>query len=502
VPRTVLIKKDCPWHIAIPMSFTRQVAHNMIYQVVGKVLSTILGLVALGAMTRYLGTSDFGGYITIISFLQFFGILVDFGLTLTTVQMISEPNANLQKITSNIFTFRFFSALIFLGLAPLVVLFFPYSAALKVGVTITTLSFFCIALNQVLVGLFQKKLEMYKVAIAEVIGRVILIVGILLAIYLDRGLLSIMVAVILSSFLNVFVNYLFSLKYVKIKFDFDFSLWKEIFRRSWPIGLSILFNLIYLKADIIILSLSQSQTDVGIYGASYRVLDVLTTFPMMFAGLLLPVLTASWAEKNLERFKRVIQKGFDFLMIIIIPTIFGTYFLGERIMALVAGKEFWLSGTILKVLILGAGMIFIGTFLGHVIVAVQKQKTMIWGYASVAIISLLGYIFLIPKYSFWAAAWITVFSEGAIALLTFLVVYRATKIIPSAKVLLKSIFASLVMSFVIFSFKGMNLGIVFSLACVVYFVALYLVGGFSKEMILEIAGAKKKDDFSSLEGRG
>ena len=171
-------------------------------------------------------------------------------------------------------------------------------------------------------------------------------------------------------------------------------------------------------------------------------------------------------------------------------------------MALVAGKEFWLSGTILKVLILGAGMIFIGTFLGHVIVATQKQKTMIWGYASVAIISLLGYIFLIPKYSFWAAAWITVFSEGAIALLTFLVVYRATKIIPSAKVLLKSIFASLVMSFVIFSFKGMNLGIVFSLACVVYFVALYLVGGFSKEMILEIAGAKKKDDFSSLEGRG
>lgn len=475
------------------MSFTQQIAHNMIYQVAGKILSTILGLVALGVMTRYLGQDGFGGYTTIIAFLQFFGILVDFGLTLTTVQMISEPNANIQKITSNIFTFRFFSALIFLGLAPILVLFFPYSPALKVGVAITALSFFCIALNQVLVGLFQKKLEMRKVAIAEVIGRIFLIAGILLAVYLDRGLLSIMIAVILGSIANVAVNFIFSLKYVRIKFAFDFSLWKEIFRRSWPIGLSILFNLIYLKADIIILSLSQSQADVGIYGASYRVLDVLTTFPMMFAGLLLPVLTASWAEKNLERFERVIQKAFDFLMIIIVPTIFGTFFLGERIMAVVAGKEFLLSGTILKILILGAGMIFLGTLFGHIIVAVQKQKMMIWGYAAVAVISLLGYIFLIPKYSFWAAAWITVFSEGVIAFLTFFVVYKTTKIIPRGKILLKSIFASIVMSFAIFSFQGMNLGIVFSLACVVYFVALYLIGGFSKEMILEIAGLRKND---------
>ncbi len=472
------------------MSLTRQVAHNMIYQVGGKILSTILGLGALAMMTRYLGQDGYGGYTTIVSFLQFFGILVDFGLTLTTVQMISEPKADINKITSNIFTLRFFSAVIFLGLAPLVVLFFPYSATLKLGVALTTFSFLFIALNQVLIGLFQKNLRMEKVAIAENLGRVVLVAGIAAVIYFKAGLLAVMFAVILGSFANFLINFLFSLKYVRIRFVFDWPIWKEIYRRSWPIGLSIVFNLIYLKADVIVLSIFQSQATVGLYGASYRVLDVLTTLPMMFAGLVLPILTASWAEKNLERFERLIKKSFDFLMIIIVPIIFGTMLLGERLMGAVAGEDFSGSGIILKILILAAGAIFVGTLFGHVIVAIRKQKQMIWGYALVALLSLAGYIIFIPLYTYWAAAWITFFSEGVIALLTFYVVWKNTRLVPSGKVLGKSILASLFMCATIYFLINMNLLFLIVFGAIVYFVVLYLLRGYSKETITEIVRLK------------
>lgn len=471
-------------------SLTRQVAHNMIYQMVGKVLSTVLGLVVLGMMTRYLGQDGYGGYTTIIAFLQFFGILVDLGLTLTTVQMISEPNADTNKITSNIFTLRFFSAIIFLGLAPILVLFFPYSATLKIGVAVTTFSFLFIALNQVLIGLFQKNLRMEKVAIAENIGRIILLAGIAAVIYFKAGLLAMMFAVVFGSFANFLVNFLFSLKYVKIRFKFDFTLWWDIFHRSWPIGLSIAFNLIYLKADVIILSLFQSQAAVGLYGASYRVLDVLTTLPMMFAGLVLPVLTASWAEKNTERFKRLIKKSFDFLIVIIVPIIFGTMFLGERIMSAVAGSDFALSGTILKILILATGAIFIGTLFGHVIVAIKKQKQMLWGYASVAFLSLISYVIFIPLYGYWAAAWITVFSEGVIALLTFFVVWKNTRLVPSGKILGKSILASILMCVVIYFLINLNLLLLILLGVTTYFIALFLFRGYNKKMITEIIKLK------------
>jgi O-antigen/teichoic acid export membrane protein len=207
---------------------------------------------------------------------------------------------------------------------------------------------------------------------------------------------------------------------------------------------------------------------------------------MMFAGLILPALTATWAERNLERFKRVMQKSFDFLVIIIVPAIFGTFFLGERLMRVVAGDDFALSGTILKILILGAGVIFLGTLFGHIIVAIKKQRLMIWGYAAIAAISLASYIALIPKYTYWAAAWITVFSEGAIALLTFFVVWKTTKITPSGKIFLKSVAASLLMSGVIYLLLPINLFLLVCLGAAVYFIALYLFRGYSRETITEI----------------
>jgi O-antigen/teichoic acid export membrane protein len=467
-------------------SLTRRIAHNMIYQIVGKILSTIFGLVALAMMTRYLGQEGFGGYTTIIAFLQFFGILVDFGLTLTTVQMISEPKVEINKITGNLFTLRFFSALIFLGLAPILVLFFPYSATIKIGVAITTFSFLFIALNQILIGVFQKNLRMDKVMISENVGRIVLVGSIATAIYFRQGLLVIMGAVIAGSVANFLINFIFSLKYARIKFAFDFSLWKEILRRSWPIGLSIAFNLIYLKADTIILSVFKSQAEVGLYGASYRVLDVLTTFPMMFVGLLLPVLTASWTEKNFEKLKRIIQKAFDFLVMIAVPIIFGTFFLGEQIMTVVAGNVFVLSGTILKILILAAGAIFIGTLFGHIIVAIQKQRTMIWGYATVAITSLVAYLIFIPRYSFWGAAWVTVYSESMIALLTFLIVYRTTHLLPSSKIFFKSVLASFAMSIFIWFLREINVLIIITLGAALYFGVLYLLKGYTKETVNEI----------------
>ncbi|MBU1895837.1 oligosaccharide flippase family protein, partial [Patescibacteria group bacterium] len=80
------------------MSVTKKIAHNTMVQIVGKIFSTVLGLVALGMMTRYLGAEQFGWYITTIAFLQFVGILIDFGLIPVTAQMMSEPKFDKIKL--------------------------------------------------------------------------------------------------------------------------------------------------------------------------------------------------------------------------------------------------------------------------------------------------------------------------------------------------------------------------------------------------------------------
>ncbi len=109
------------------MNLAAAVAKNTIIQITGKVVSTILGIFSLALMTRYLGQAGFGEYTTIITFLTFFAIIADLGITLVTTQMISgeKDKAKENKILNNLFSLRLISILIFLGLAVLSVMFFP-----------------------------------------------------------------------------------------------------------------------------------------------------------------------------------------------------------------------------------------------------------------------------------------------------------------------------------------------------------------------------------------
>lgn len=450
-----------------------KIAYNTIIQVVSKVVTSILGLIAIAIVARYLGQTGFGEYITIITFLSFFAILSDFGLTLVATQMISELNADKNKILSNIFTFRLISTIVLLVFAVLIIFFFPYNKSIKLGVIIAATSFLFIALTQILTSLFQKKLKMERVCIAEIVGRLVLVFGIIVVVKCNFGLISILITTVCSSAINFFLLFFLSKRFVQIKLEFDFSIWRTTIKKAWPLSLTIALNLIYLKADTLILSLVKTQAEVGIYGASYRAIDVLITLPFMFAGIILPVLTIKWAEKKQDDFKRVLQKSFDFMIVLAIPLIVGAQFLSKQIMVLIAGEKFIASGSVLKILIIVIGAIFIGCIFSHAIIAVNKQKCLIKAYVFAGVIALIGYLIFIPRYSYVGAAWVTIFIELFIAGATGYYVWKYTKFFPNFKMTIKSLIACSIMALTLYVLPiNMNLFIVLFLSIIIYFASL------------------------------
>ncbi|MEK7557696.1 MAG: flippase [Patescibacteria group bacterium] len=466
------------------MQLATKIAHNTIIQIIGKGIATFLGLITIAIMTRQLGQSGFGQYTTIITFLSFFGVIADLGLTLVTVQMISDPKIDQNKILSNLFSLRLISAIIFLGLAPLIVLFSPYDPLIKIGVIIASLSFFFTALNQILVGIFQKHLQMIVVSLAEVISRLVLLIGVILAVYFNYGLTGIMIATVISSVISFIIHYYSSRRYAKIKLEIDINVWLLIFQKSWPLAVTITFNLIYLRADTLILSLLKTQAEVGVYGAAYKVIDILTTLPFMFAGIILPILAASWIAKDIKRFKNILQKSFDISIIVAIPMLLGTQLIAKPLIILIAGPDFALSGEILKILILASTIIFFSCLFAHGIIAINKQKELINIYIFTAITALIGYLIFIPKYSYFGAAWVTVYSELVIALFSYYLLTKFAKFKPNLAILLKSLLASLIMLISIFLLlTKLNLLLILAIAIIVYFVSLYFLGGITKQDI-------------------
>jgi len=480
------------------MSLAKKIAHNTVIQIAGKIVSTILGLFSLALITRYLGQTGYGEYTTITTFLTFFATIADLGLTLITVQMISGERNDENKILNNLFSLRLVSALFFIGLAPLSVIFFPYSAAVKIGVLVAAASFVFPALNQVIIGLFQKKLSMSRSALAEVISRAVLLIGIILNQKFNFGLTGILVVTVASGFVSFLLHYIFAIKFATIKCEFDLSLWKTIIGRSWPLAITIILNLIYLRADTLILSLFKGPEIVGLYGAAYKIIDVLTTIPFMFAGLILPILTASWVENNHDYFKKTLQRSFDFMAITAIPLVVGAQFLGRPIMIFVAGRDFAAAGDILKVLIYAVAAIFLGAMFSHAVIAINRQKKMIGFYVFTSISALAAYFYLIPKYSYMGAAAVTIYSEAMIAIFSAYCIFKYTRFLPSLKISLKSLLASLVMGCFINFFSNYaqeslsQLILIIIAACVIYFVFLYIIGGIKSEDLNSIIKKQTK----------
>ncbi len=481
------------------MELKRKIAYNTVVQIVGKGLSTLLGVIALAIMTRYLGTAGFGEYSTVITFVSFFAMSADLGLTLISAQMISNPLEDQNKILSNLFSLRLLSALILLGLAPIFVLFFPYSPIIKIGVLIATLSYIFPALNQILIALFQKTLKMEKAMIAEVIGKIFLVVAIFGAIKLDGGLSGVLWASVISAGVNFILNWFFGKKTAKIKLAFDLKTWKRIIKKTWPLAVTIILNLIYQKSDIILLSLFKDIQDVGIYGASYRTIEVIGTIPYMFAGIMLPLFTFNWINKNFDFFKKMAQKSFDFMIILAVPLTIGAQFTATEVISLIAGKEFASGGLPLQLLIISISLLFVSCIFSHIIIAIEKQKKVIALYAITTVTSLILYLILIPKFSYLGASIVTIYSNVLILFGSFYYVKKFTDFSPRLKTTYKALLASLGMAIFMYiiprSFyqNGLTLLIIIALAILIYFILLYLLKGISKDDLKTFLPKNKKE---------
>jgi O-antigen/teichoic acid export membrane protein len=459
------------------MTSARSLASNFSIQLLGKGLSVLVGLASVAILTRVLGATAFGEYTTATTFLQMFGVVVDFGLTLTMIVMISESGVDEERMVGNFFGLRLISGFLLFSLAPLTVLALPWGPVVQQAVFIGAFAYFLMGGATMLVGIFQKHESMWRAALAELLNRAVLLGMIVLFAFISPGVVEMMIASVVANLIWLYAMIRFAKPFVRVAPKFDWATWKTILSRSWPIAISIVFNLLYLKGDILFLAYFREQAEVGIYGVAYRIIDVLTVVPVMFMGLILPSLVAAWSNKDQKTFDKRVKQTFNLFMMAVIPIIIGAQATATELTTLIAGEEFVQAGPVLALLILALLGVFLGGLYGHLIVALNKQRVMTWGYIAVAIVAITGYLWLIPNYGMWGAVWVTLVSEGLIALITFLVVWRTADTLPSLGVSLKALISAGVMYAVL---TQLNTHVIFD---ILIGASVYVIGLFALKAI-------------------
>jgi len=221
---------------------------------------------------------------------------------------------------------------------------------------------------------------------------------------------------------------------------------------------------------------------VALYGAAYKILEVLIALPILFMGLILPHLTASWAEENRQRWQEIFQKSWDALSLATLPLVAGGIVLAKPIIKLIAGEGYGASAQIMQILMLATGIIFLGSLFTHAIVAVNEQKAMIKFYLITAVIAVILYIKFIPIYSYYAAAGITVLAELLIALSAAYKVYSVSALKLSWLVFTKALLASAVMAFLLALCGNIHVLIAIPLGVSAYLILIILLKAAPKEL--------------------
>ncbi len=451
------------------MSRSVTFARNSAVQIAGRVISTFLGVVGVAIIARYLGAAGYGEYSTVVAFLQLVAIVADLGLYLTLLRELGEkPEDEHGWRFGSGLTLRMVTGAIVFGVAPLIALALPYPGVVKLGIALTAVGYWFNQVATLLGVVFQQRMRMGWAVLGDTLGRVAFIAALLWVVNADRGLLGVLWANVINSAVWVALLWYFARRLVAFRLRIDWLHWRSTLAVAWPIGLGIGLNLIYFKADTVVLSLVRPAAEVGLYGAAYRVLEIVATLPHMIMGIALPLLASLWAAGKLDELRGAVQKLFDLFWIMAWPIVAGVAVTATGIMALVAGPEFLAAGPILIILILASGAMFFGTLFSYLVVLTGQQKSMLWIYGAVALLGCAAYIALIPRYSYWAASWTTVAVELLVVIGAFALSNRRLAWRPRWRTSLLSLLASMLMALVVMMSGASNALVAAIIGAVVY----------------------------------
>ena len=402
-----------------------KIAYNIVISGIAKVLSIALALFGIGMLTRYLGPEGFGKYTLTLAFFAAFNAFGDFGLHVIATREISRPGVNESDILSKIFTLRLIISSAIFALVSLFVWFLPYTQEIRMAIFVVAAAFIFGSSYGFLNGLFQKHLAMDRVALAELIGKVLQMAIIIFLVYYKLPFLLSIIAIFIAMVSNFTIIYLFSRSFATIRLNVDKRYWYAFLRESFPMGISAIATFLYFKVDAILLSLLQNDHAVGVYGAAYKIIETLVFFPAMVVGLVYPLFSRYIFTKR-ETFLTIANTTLKFFLLIIVPLVIFVQFLAPDIIHIIGGDDYDASIGILRILIFALASIFIGQLFTNMLIAANLQKKLMIILLVAATFNIIANILLIPIYSYTGAAIVSVITEVFVAISALIVARYAT----------------------------------------------------------------------------
>jgi len=365
------------------------------------------------------GDESYGMYFALFNFSLLLNILLDVGITNFNNKNIAQHNFLLKKHLSNIVGLKFMLAIVY------AVFSLVLAAIIGYGKIQFHLLFFLI-FNQFLISftLYLRSnisgLHLFRTdSILSVLDRSLMIVicSVLLFSGYFRSLFTIewfVYAQTVAYVITTIITFIIVLKKSgKINIRFNPKFFAVFIRKSYPYALLILLMSFYNRIDGVMLErlLPEpiGQQQAGIYAQAFRLLDAVSMFGVLVAGLLLPIFAKM--IKHREPVEQMIKLSFTFLFVTAVVVAVSSIFYDSEIMEVLYHSNTEHSSELLGILMTGFIGIATTYVFGTLLTANGSMKQLNWMAFTGMVINVSLNLYLIPRYQAFGSAYASLFTQ-------------------------------------------------------------------------------------------
>lgn len=381
------------------------------------------------------GDGTFGMYFALFNFSMLLNILLDVGITSYNNRNIAQHNFLLKKHVANIVGLKFVLAIVYAVFSLTIAAIIGYD---KIQFHLL----FFLILNQFLISftLYLRSnisgLHMFRTdSIISVLDRsfMIIICSILLFHSFFRTFFSIewfVYAQTISYALTTLITFAIVLKKsgrIKIRFNLRFFL--VFLRKSYPYALLILLMSFYNRIDSVMIERllpdSIGNEQAGIYAHSFRLLDAVSMFGVLFAGLLLPIFAKMIKQK--ESIGPMVKLSYTLLIVPAIIIAVSSVYYNQEIMDVLYTSDTENSSGILGILMIGFIGIATTYIFGTLLTANGSLKHLNIMAFSAMVLNIVLNLILIPRYYAFGSAYASLITQlftGVAQIVLALVIFK------------------------------------------------------------------------------
>ncbi len=213
-----------------------------------------------------------------------------------------------------------------------------------------------------------------------------------------------------NALLAIFLIIFYNVKKLKIyRWRFKKKLAFDFLHDSWPLILSGLAVMVYMRIDQVMIKAILDNKSVGNYAVAVKISEAFYFIPLAISSSLFPAIIKSKQGNNRLYLARL-QKLYDLMTLLGISIALPTTIFADYLISFLFGEQFLFAAEVLKIHIWGCVFAFLGIACAKWFIAENLQRYSLYRTLSGAILNVILNLAFIPKFGIKGAAFSTIIS--------------------------------------------------------------------------------------------